>query len=111
MKNVCLNLVLITVFFLLNVNIAFSQNKYPNGQIKERLKKNINGELNGEQLFYYENGQLERKENYINGNKNGQEIWYYENGQISMKENFVNGKANGEYTWYYPKRTDINERK
>jgi len=50
------------------------------------------GKLHGEELRYYENGQLWSKYNYVNGELHGEEVWYHEYGQLKYKGNYVNGK-------------------
>ena len=59
------------------------------GQIQASFK---DGKLHGEDVTYYENGQLWFKHNYVNGEKHGEHVTYFENGQIYYKGNYVNGK-------------------
>jgi len=46
---------------------------------------------NGEDISYYENGQVESKREYIKGLENGEHISYYQNGQLMIVEVFDNG--------------------
>ena len=49
----------------------------------------------GEQIDYYENGEIQKIENYNNGKKNGEQIEYYEKGKIKAMSKYVNGDEDG----------------
>ena len=86
-----------TILFFLIISFGkyFSQETFPNGQIK--IKETIlNGKLQGERITYFENGQVEIKANYINGLLNGEFISYFENGQLCVKRYYQNGKSTGD---------------
>jgi len=36
----------------------------------------------------------------VNGKKEGNEYWYYENGNIKLEVNFISGKKEGELKKY-----------
>ena len=76
------------------------------------------GNKDGKQTYYYENGQIKREENYKDGNRDGKHTYYYENGQIEWERNYyfgeeylvncwnINGEilvkdGNGKYISYY----------
>ena len=42
-----------------------------------------NGQLNGEVIYYYENGGIKIREEYRDQEKNGKYIRYYENGSVN----------------------------
>ena len=59
------------------------------------------GKLEGEVLFtYYDDGQLRSKKNFKGGKQEGEWLWYYDNAQLSIKGNYKDGKAEGEWFWY-----------
>ena len=41
------------------------------------------------------------KSNYVDGIEQGEDIWYYESGEIQAKGYVVMGKLQGEYIQYY----------
>lgn len=86
----------LSFLFLLNIYSIFSQNTYPNGQVKVKGNK-----TNGEWLEYYENGQTLRKENYVNGVLEGDCFYYHENGKIKEKVKYINGSPEGDLAIYY----------
>ena len=57
--------------------------------------------LEGEQLFYYKNGRVERKQQYYNDRLNGPSISYYEDGNIASVMCFSLGSAHGDAIEYY----------
>jgi antitoxin component YwqK of YwqJK toxin-antitoxin module len=68
---------------------------------KDIINKNEQGQLHGEQIGYYDTGQIMYKHNYNNGNKHGEHIGYHSNGKINYKEYYINGKLHGEDIGYY----------
>ena len=48
--------------------------------------------INGDYIFYYENGQVGKKGNTILGKENGTWTHYTENGKIELIENYENGE-------------------
>jgi len=52
--------------------------------------------LEGEQLEWYEDGQLASKEFYKDGKQEGKQIRWFENGQLLSKEFYKEGKKEGE---------------
>ena len=75
---------------------------YENGQIHIKFNYNA-GKREGEQLSYYENGQLESKGNYKEDKKDAEWLMYYENGQLQIKSNWKEGIQDGDYLCYYEK--------
>ena len=66
----------------------------------------INDKMEGEYKSYYDsNSSLEKSPklfcNYVNGLKEGQEIEYYDNGQINCIRHYKKGKLDGELKEYY----------
>lgn len=66
------------------------------------IKQNINenGEVDGESISYYKDGQLEAKGNYINGLRDGFWEFYWYTGQLRSKGNYKRGKFDGEWREY-----------
>ena len=67
----------------------------------ERQGKISKGKKEGEWLFYYESGQLERKVNYKDGKREGERLNYWDNGQLRSKSNYKDGKKEGERLIYH----------
>lgn len=57
--------------------------------------------LEGEQVFYYKNGQIERKQQYYNNRINGPVISYYQDGAVESEAMFDFGTPNGDALQYY----------
>jgi antitoxin component YwqK of YwqJK toxin-antitoxin module len=89
-------LILILTLNLANIYSIFSQNTYPNGQIKVKGNK-----TNGKWVEYYDNGQVLSKGKYIYGKKEGEWVSKYKSGRLKDKITYVNGKKNGEYLGYH----------
>lgn len=67
------------------------------------------GELHGERLVYYENGQMAEKQNYIAGKLDGASFWYSENNVVLKAFFYVNGELHGSSKYYNPKGELISE--
>lgn len=61
---------------------------------------NNNGELEGEKLVYYENGNLAEKSNYIKGKLNGETLIYSEKGVLIKNFKYENDELNGLSKYY-----------
>ncbi len=61
---------------------------------------NNEGELHGEKITYYINGQIAEKKNYVNGKKEGLSIWYSERGIVLKELNYKNDMFNGLSKYY-----------
>jgi len=62
---------------------------YPNGKPKIYMPYNVNGELHGDYIEFYENGQVSYKITYENGIRQGKSITYLENGKIIEETNYI----------------------
>ena len=60
-----------------------------------------NSKKQGEEIHYYESGEVEYKVNYLDGRKQGEEIGFYESGEVQYKVNYLDGREQGEYISYY----------
>lgn len=61
---------------------------------------NKNGQLEGERLIYYANGQIAEKTLYKNGQLDGKAVWYSENAVLIKENNYVLGELHGEAIFY-----------
>ena len=73
---------------------------YPNGKPKIYMPYNVNGELHGDYIEFYENGQVSYKITYENGLRQGKSITYLENGKIIEETNYIDGKKEKEHLFY-----------
>jgi antitoxin component YwqK of YwqJK toxin-antitoxin module len=67
------------------------------------------GNLHGERIVYYDNGQIAEKQNYKRGKLHGVSTWYSENNLVLKEFNYVNGDLNGSSKYYNPKGELITE--
>lgn len=58
---------------------------------------NENGDVDGESISFYKNGQIESKGNYRNKQRNGYWELYWYTGQLKSKGNYKNGVLDGEW--------------
>jgi len=87
-----------TIFFTIIVLCHIS---LVSAQIEIDSTLSCNDSLNGEEVEYYENGNIRWKCNYLNGKLNGEVIYYYLNGNKEKQGSFINGIKNGWfYHWY-----------
>lgn len=79
---------------------GFIWNYHPNGNYSYagRVK---NGEANGIQTLYYDNGKVEIKSNFLNGKLHGTLTKYDYEGNTIYIENYLNGALNGQKTEFY----------
>lgn len=55
----------------------------------------------GEDIIYFQNGNVSNQSFFKNGKKNGKEISYFEDGSIKSTVNFMNGLEEGKYLSYW----------
>lgn len=72
---------------------------YPNGALKETGTYDENGELNGEDIDYFRNGNIERKYSYKNGKADGECTEYGFGGRPIFKFNVTNGNLTSVTTY------------
>jgi len=77
---------------------VYYQNKTKHILSKDHF--NNEGELDGERLVYYENGELAQKEVYDNGKLDGPSIWYAENGTVIKDYAYDQGELHGPAKYY-----------
>ena len=77
----------------------------------EKIKKIYkDGKLEGEQLGWWYNGQLEYKEFYKDGKLDGEQLWWYSNGQLEYKHFYKDGKMDGErLKWFEDGQLEYKE--
>ena len=81
MKKTISLLNLLFIFAIMNSSAQKSQEKYANGQIKNKGTL-VNGKKDGEWISYYETGQIATKDNYSTGKLNGKHVSYHDSVSI-----------------------------
>lgn len=74
---------------------------YPDGKIKYKFKW-TNGKLNGERLYFYQDGNVGSYGIYFEGLRQGKFVEYYQDGKIKAESYFTNDTLNGEQIEYFP---------
>ncbi|MBR9758117.1 MAG: toxin-antitoxin system YwqK family antitoxin [Algicola sp.] len=64
---------------------------------------NSNGNLDGESMIYYENGQMAEHSHFKDGKLHGQALWYDESGALIKEYNYIEDKLHGKANFYGPK--------
>ena len=73
----------------------------PSGK-KSEESHYTNGIMRGEQIFYYENGQIQETRNLdANGSFSGAYKSYYENGRMKSEGQYLNGAMGGKWKFFY----------
>lgn len=73
---------------------------HKNGKLKSEQFFALDTIQQGESLRFYENGNVETRVNFFNGEKNGMEETYYQNGNRKYIGFYKNGKQDSLWTWY-----------
>ncbi|MCY7008125.1 toxin-antitoxin system YwqK family antitoxin [Fusobacterium simiae] len=76
--------------------VGIAADVYLNGKPKLCMPYNVNGELHGDYIEFYENGQISYEITYENGLRQGKSITYLENGKIIGETNYIDGKKEGK---------------
>lgn len=63
--------------------------------------KYLNGNIDGELIWYFKDGSIESSMNYVNAKKHGPYLSNYENGQIESNGLYEFGNITGTWTNYY----------
>ena len=69
---------------------------YPSGKPRLYMPYNVNGELHGDYIEFYEDGKISYKITYENGIRQGKSMGYLENGKVIEEKNYVDGKKEGK---------------
>ena len=67
---------------------------FKNGDIKYEVTY-FNGDKNGKEIFWHENGLKKMQSNFLDGVENGLWQQWHDNGQLKLEINYLNGKENG----------------
>ena len=59
-----------------------------------------NGQIDGDENYYFKSGKLWSTTKFINGAMNGEFVEYFNTGKIRILGSNLNGKINGRYTEY-----------
>jgi len=73
---------------------------YDTGEIRSKINYS-DVEYHVEYIEYYKSGFIKYKCNYLDGKLNLEYIGYYMNGDILYKCNYLHGKLHGEFIEYY----------
>ena len=76
--------------------VGIAADMHPNGKPKLCMPYNVNGELHGDYIGFYENEQVSYEITYENGLRQGKSITYLENGKIIGETNYIDGKKEGK---------------
>ena len=82
----------------LNVHESFSH-KNPK-QHTEIIHYNQNKEREGEYVSYYDNGNIREKSHYINGELDGIQLLFNENGELEETISYKKGLKHGDHFIY-----------
>jgi antitoxin component YwqK of YwqJK toxin-antitoxin module len=74
---------------------------YQNGQIQEMRQFDANGSFSGPYKSYHESGQLKSEGQYVNGAMEGKWKFFYRTGNIKEIVHFRNNVENGPFIEYY----------
>jgi len=70
---------------------------------------NNQGDLIGERLVYYPNGQIAEKQYYIKGKLNDASLWYSEKNVVLKSFFYEKGELHGDAKFYNPKGELVSE--
>ncbi|MDB5258472.1 MAG: hypothetical protein JWM14_3167 [Chitinophagaceae bacterium] len=73
---------------------------YPNGLTRSKGLNSAEGDRTGIWYWYHPNGKTDEVVTYVNGEIEGEVIVYYENGNIKQKKHYEKGKLKGDYYEY-----------
>ena len=74
---------------------------YDNGQIWNERNYKDGEVVDGKYISYYDNGQIWDERNYKDGKLDGKWILYHDNGQIHNEGNYKDGLKDGKWTDYW----------
>jgi antitoxin component YwqK of YwqJK toxin-antitoxin module len=118
--------ILITLLIAACSNVNFNNEEWPDGSLKQIVKKKETWSLDKTKLLkteytiqyykegtidstafyqieeYYDNGKLSLREHYHNGEKHGKSESWYEDGQKAQEVNYINGIRHGRYISWFP---------
>ena len=72
---------------------------YDDGQLMQKAYYS-NGQVNGKGYFYYPSGKIQKEYNFKDSLQEGQNLEYFENGKVQNDMLYKNGKLNGEQKSY-----------
>ena len=74
---------------------------YDSGKPAWREPFNTEGQLHGEHVKWYPNGQIEEKIYFEDGKEQGMALWYHDNGQLALEIYLEKGLREGLFRSYY----------
>ena len=98
MKKWMLGLVVVLLFVACDDGVQKAY--WENGKLKSELRYE-DGKLNGECVWYDQNGALSAKGSYKDDVLDGVYTRWHPNGKVASEERYVNGKLDGEIKKWY----------
>lgn len=81
-----------------------------NGKVLEKYFMDLNTKMKqGAYTTFYPDGTVSSVANYLNDTLEGQKLWYFENGKIEIEENFKKGNYHGVFKAYFEDGTILQE--
>ncbi|MDC3221045.1 caspase family protein [Flavobacteriaceae bacterium] len=72
---------------------------YESGEVKSKINW-VDDLRQGELIHYYESGEVESRFNYVDDLGQGEGIFYYESGEVESRLNLIDNLAQGEQVFY-----------
>ena len=83
--------------------------RYENGQVSQQFAFNTSGKRDGQQTYFYENGQVMIEADIAAGKEKFVKE-YYEDGSIKAEKSFIDGKLDEANTKVYEPKTPMKNR-
>jgi hypothetical protein len=85
------NSIYLVLFFLEFCSPKKEEKYYPSGKLLSEVMLNSEGNKEGIEAEYFENGDTSLYRTWKNGIREGKSVVYYPNGKIDQENNFING--------------------
>lgn len=103
--------ILFLVFVYAAIKVIRNRRPYQKKDLVRVEEKNLNGNIvhvyhhisgvkNGDELFYYKDGILNKQNHWVANKLEGQSITYFENGDKYIFANYLKGLLHGDYIVY-----------
>lgn len=90
----------ITTEFDKSCNCNVVTNHYDNGAISSVHHETLDGKKNGDEIVYFENGQIQYKRNWKMDKLDGTGDHFHHDGTKHYEEHYNNGKKTGAWKFY-----------
>lgn len=112
MKNSMLLMVLCTIMCYACNNQKLSEISITddNGKVLEKYTMDLETKMKqGAYTTFYPSGAMSSVANYLNDTLEGQKIWYFEDGKIEIEENYKKGLYHGVFKAYFEDGSILQE--